>query len=290
MNYRHAYHAGNFADVLKHAVLALIIEHLKAKPAPFRVIDTHAGSGLYDLASEASQRTGEWRLGIGRVLSSQLPEDVARSLAPYLSAVAEENQDAPGGELRRYPGSPRLARRLLRPGDVVVANELHPEENASLRKLFARDEQTKILALDAWIALKSLLPPKERRGLVLVDPPFEESGELDRMREGLSAVHARFAGGTVMLWYPIKSRAPIRAFHDSLSHLGIAKLLVAEIFIREPVKADELNGCGLVIMNPPYTLEGRLMGLLPFLADVLAQGSHPAHTLSWLAGSQLNSS
>jgi 23S rRNA (adenine2030-N6)-methyltransferase len=145
MNYRHAYHAGNFADVVKHAVLALIIEHLKLKPAPFRVIDTHSGIGLYDLASEAALKTGEWRAGIGRVIDAELPADAAAAIAPYLAVVREVNGK---GALKRYPGSPLIARRLMRAGDRLVVNELHPEDHAELAKLFARDEETKVLALE----------------------------------------------------------------------------------------------------------------------------------------------
>src|SRR3990170_5575144 len=163
MNYRHAYHAGNFADVLKHAVLALVIEHLKRKPAPFRVIDTHAGVGLYDLSGAEAATTGEWRDGIGRLFGAALAKPVAELLAPYFSVVRQEN---PSGRLERYPGSPLIARRLLRRGDRLIANELHPEDGDSLRRLFAGDPQTKVLALDGWVALKALLPPKERRGVV----------------------------------------------------------------------------------------------------------------------------
>ena len=205
MNYRHAYHAGNFADVLKHAVLALVIEHLKLKPAPFRVIDTHAGVGVYDLGAEEAQKTGEWREGIGRIVSADLPPDAAAALAPYLGVVRGLNaQIAREGTLTRYPGSPLLARRLMREGDHLVVNELHPEDNIALRKLFGHDPQTKVLELDGWTALKSLLPPKERRGVVLVDPAYEQPGELERLVQGLKEAARRFATGTILLWYPIK--------------------------------------------------------------------------------------
>src|SRR5262245_49606000 len=184
MNYRHAYHAGNFADVFKHVVLTRIVEYLKRKPAAFRVIDTHAGAGLYDLSSEEAQKTGEWRDGIGRLLDAKLPDDIADILAPYLRAV---RTGEPEGALTHYPGSPVLARRLLRRGDVLAANEAHPEDRALLKAEFARDTQAKILEIDAWAAIKALLPPKERRGVVLIDPPFEEPGEFQRITEGLQA-------------------------------------------------------------------------------------------------------
>lgn len=282
MNYRHIYHAGNFADVLKHSVLALAVEHLKLKPAPFRVIDTHAGIGRYDLASEQAQKTGEWHDGIGRLIGrDDVPENVEAVLAPYLGAVRAEGPDS--ADLKVYPGSPLIARRLMRRGDSLVVNELHPEDFASLKQLFAGDPQTKVLNLDGWAALKSLLPPKERRGIVLVDPPFEQSGEFQRLALGLRDAHKRFATGTVMLWYPIKDASITRRFHETLSQLGIAKLLAAELFIREPVNSDILNGTGLVVFNPPFTLHDKLAVALPFLAERLALGRHPSHRLAWIS-------
>ncbi len=267
MNYRHAYHAGNFADVLKHLMLALVIEHLKLKPAPFRVIDTHAGVGRYDLAGWEAGKTGEWMGGIGRLLAEPLPPAVAGLMAPYLEAVAAENSD---GRLARYPGSPLIARHLLRPGDVLVVNELHPDDHAALAGLFYRDRQVKVLNLDGWTALKSLLPPKERRGVILVDPPFEEPGELDRLVTGLSDVQRRFATGTVLLWYPIKSVKVVDRFYAALSALTLDKVLVAELFIRPPTDPDRLNGCGLVVFNPPFTLADRMKLILPELAKRMA--------------------
>jgi 23S rRNA (adenine2030-N6)-methyltransferase len=269
MNYRHAYHAGNFADVLKHAVLALVIEHLKLKPAPFRVIDTHAGIGLYDLTSEASLKTGEWQAGIGRVIDQELPADAAAILAPYLAVVREVNGPGP---LERYPGSPLIARRLMRASDRLVVNELHPEDQAALEMLFARDDETKVLALDAWIALKSLLPPKERRGVVLVDPAFEEQGELDRLVEGLGEAVRRFATGTFLLWYPIKDVKVVAAFRRKIAALELSKVLAVELMIRGGEDTQRLNGAGLVVVNAPYTLEAKLNVLMPVLVPRLAQG------------------
>lgn len=275
MNYRHAYHAGNFADVLKHVVLTLVIGHLKLKPAPFRVIDTHAGVGLYDLASLEAEKTGEWRDGIGRLIAAEPPPAAAGLLKPYLDAVAELNADAPArppGGLALYPGSPMLARRLLRAGDTLVVNELHPEDAASLKALFARDRQVKVMSVDGWQALRATLPPKERRGVVLVDPPFEEAGELDRLLRGVSDAVARFATGTLLLWYPIKDPRPIAAFHRAVAGLGLSKLSYVELMLRSPADADRLNGTGLVMLNAPYKLQDQLAVLMPFLTDVLRQG------------------
>lgn len=272
MNYRHIYHAGNHADVLKHAVLALIIEHLKAKAAGFRVIDTHAGAGSYDLSSEEAQKTGEWLGGIGRLTgpnAEPMPDDIAALLAPYLSAVAAWN---PPDLLTRYPGSPRIARALMRPQDTLVVNELHPEDAASLRRAFANDAQTKALMLDGWTAVRSLLPPKERRGVVLIDPPFEAPGESARMVEALEDGVKRFATGVYMLWYPIKDRAVVRALERRLISSGVPKLLQVELEVKAAPygEAERLTGSGLIICNPPYRLDAALQRLLPWLADRLA--------------------
>jgi 23S rRNA (adenine2030-N6)-methyltransferase len=286
MNYRHAYHAGNFADVLKHAVLALVIEHLKLKPSPFRFIDTHAGCGVYDLAGPEAERTGEWKDGVGRIFGSELPPSIAAILAPYLSVIADEN---PGGTIVRYPGSPLVARRLMRSGDTLVANELHPEDGASLKQLFARDPLVKVLALDGWTALKSLLPPKERRGIVLIDPPFEEANEYVRLSEGLASAARRFATGTVMLWFPIKDERAVARFYRALREMDLAKLCLVELRVRAPSASGELAACGLIILNPPYTLPEKLGELAPFLAARLARDKGAASRFEWLSSDAVTS-
>ena len=269
MNYRHAYHAGNFADVVKHAVLTLIIEHLRLKPAPFRIIDTHAGIGVYDLASEAAQKTGEWREGIGRVMAAKLSPAAAEVLAPYLDIVRRLN---PGGGLLRYPGSPLLARELLRGDDRLVVNELHPEDQDELKRLFAHDPQVRVMALDAWMALKALLPPPERRGVMLIDPAFEQTGELARLVGGLKEAARRFATGTFLLWYPIKEMAPVTAFRREVAALGLPKAMAIELMVRGGADETRLNGAGLIAVNAPFTLSAKLDALLPELAPVLTQG------------------
>lgn len=263
MNYRHAYHAGNFADVLKHVVLALVIEHLKRKPAPFRIIDTHAGSGRYALDSEEAGKTGEWEGGIGRFLGpgvGPLPAPIAGRLRPYLDAVRRENG---GLDFRIYPGSPLIARRLMRADDMLVANELHPEEHARLKAAVGRDRRVKVLALDGWLALKAQLPPKERRGLILIDPPFEEDRELERMVDGLAEALRRFATGVYVAWYPIKDPKPVARFHRAVAAVAGPKVLRVEVLLRRPVNLERLNGCGLLVVNPPHTLRGDLALLLP---------------------------
>lgn len=272
MNYRHAYHAGNFADVLKHVVLALVIEHLKRKPAPFRIIDTHAGSGLYALDSEEATKTAEWKGGIGRFLGAgapPLPPRIATLFAPYLEAVRAEND---GQGLRLYPGSPLIARRLMRPDDTLVANELHPEEHARLKAAIGRDRRIKVLELDGWLALKAQLPPRERRGLVLIDPPFEDERELERIADGLAEGLRRFATGVYVAWYPIKDPKPIARFHRAVAAVAGSKLLRAEVMLRRPVNLERLNGCGLIVANPPHTLHGDLAALLPEIARRVGDG------------------
>lgn len=272
MNYRHAFHAGNFADVLKHAVLALVLAHLTRKAAPFRVIDTHAGIGLYDLTGEEAQRTGEWREGIGRLLvpgASPPPMDIAQRLAPYLAAVRSFN---PGDALVHYPGSPLISLTFMRADDRLIANELHPEDVAALRRAVGGDRRAKVLSLDGWTALKSLLPPKERRGVILIDPPFEKEGELARMARGLGEAVRRFETGVYLLWYPIKDPRAITPFHQQLGEQGLRDVLAVELLVRAPEDVSRLNGCGLVVANSPYTLGSDLERLLPWLAATLAQG------------------
>ena len=285
MNYRHAYHAGNFADVLKHVTLALVIEYFKRKDAPFRIVDTHAGAGRYALGSVEAGKTGEWRHGIGRLTgpdAEPLPGDVAQVLAPYLDAVQAEN---PRDQLTVYPGSPLIAQRLMRSQDVLVANELHPEDAASLKAAIGRDPRVKLLALDGWMALKSLLPPKERRGVVLIDPPFEERGELARLADGLGQALRRFETGVYLAWYPIKDRKPIARFRKTLAALDAwPELLCIELMIRgEGPPPDRLNGCGLIVANPPYALDAQLERVLPELSRRLGLGPGARHRLERIA-------
>ena len=295
MNYRHAYHAGNFADVVKHAVLTRLIEYLKQKDKAFRVIDTHAGTGLYDLSSAQAQKTGEWRGGIGKVMDAALDPAAVALLAPYLAAVRNVNgavsdsngavSDADGGvRVANYPGSPLLARRLMRNQDRLTAIELHPDDCARLRRLFDGDFQARVIELDGWLALGAHLPPKEKRGLVLVDPPFEEAGEFGRMADGVEKAHRRWPGGIYALWYPIKDREAVAAFRRRLARSGIPKLLDIAFEVGPPAAEPRLHGSGMVVANPPFTLEGELATLLPALHGVLARENPSRWTMEWLAG------
>jgi 23S rRNA (adenine2030-N6)-methyltransferase len=270
VNYRHAYHAGNFADVVKHAALARLIDYLKLKDKAFRVVDTHAGIGLYDLSSTEAQRTGEWRDGIGRLIEARLPADAQALLAPYLDAVRAAND---GGPIGTYPGSPWIARHLMRRQDRLSAIELHPEDADRLKALFAGDIQTRVIGLDGWLALGAHLPPKEKRGLVLVDPPFEEAGEFGRLVEGLTAAHRRWPAGVYALWYPIKDHAAVAAFRRALAQAGIPKILDIAFEIRPASREPRLDGSGLVVVNPPFTFEAQMRVILPALHAAL--GAEP---------------
>jgi 23S rRNA (adenine2030-N6)-methyltransferase len=280
MNYRHAYHAGNFADVVKHIVLVRLIEYLKQKEKAFRVIDTHAGTGLTDLSSQEAQKTGEWKGGIGRLIDADMKGDAASLVSPYLAVVRAVGGDA----MKRYPGSPLIARHLLRKQDRLSAIELHPKDAARLKTQFDGDFQTRVMELDGWLALGAHLPPKEKRGLVLVDPPFEEGGEFERLVDGLARAHKRWPGGIYALWYPIKDRAAVAAFRRNLAKSGIAKILDVTFEIAPPSSVPILHGSGMIVVNPPFTLEKELRTLLPALHKLLAV-ERPAHWgLEWLAG------
>ncbi|WP_019170532.1 23S rRNA (adenine(2030)-N(6))-methyltransferase RlmJ [Pseudaminobacter salicylatoxidans] len=281
MNYRHAYHAGNFADVVKHAVLARLVEYLKQKDKAFRVIDTHAGIGLYDLGSEEAGKTGEWRGGIGRLLDATFSPEAAALLKPYLDAVGETDAS---GELSFYPGSPLVVRRLLRKQDRLSAIELHPQDVQLLKELFAEDFQVRVTELDGWLALGAHLPPKEKRGLVLVDPPFEKDGEFPRLVEGLQRAHRRWPGGIYALWYPIKDRKAVAGFRQALADAGIPKIMDIGFEIRRPSSEPRLDGTGMIVVNPPYTLERELNVLLPALHALLAEEKGSGWSLEWLAG------
>ena len=281
MNYRHAYHAGNFADVVKHALLCRVLVHLREKPAAFRIIDTHAGAGRYDLAGLEAGKTQEWRDGIDRLRRAELAAPIRALLAPYLDAVAAFN---PSGGLKTYPGSPLLAKALLRRQDRLIACELEPQAAAALQNELAGDARAKAIAIDGWTALTAYVPPVERRGVVLIDPPFEQPGEFPRLVQGLAAAHRKWPTGVYLLWYPIKDQAEVAAFARSLSRLGIAKMLRVELMLPTAVPDTGLRGSGLIAVNPPWTLHDELKVLLPALAAVMSRGPAGAVTLDWLTG------
>jgi 23S rRNA (adenine2030-N6)-methyltransferase len=277
MNYRHAFHAGNFADVFKHAILARILVHLREKPAPFRVIDLHAGAGLYDLTAEPSQRTGEWRDGIGRLFTAELRPEAAALLAPYLAAVRSLN---PSGVLRQYPGSPLIVAELLRADDRLVACELEPDAAAALGRRLHAIRQAKAIAIDGWVALIAYIPPSERRGLVLLDPSFEAADEFPRLAAALVSAWRKWRTGIYMAWYPLKSRTGPDALARTIARSGPEKALRLEIAIG-PVAADgPLAGCGLVVINPPWRLAEEAQAVLGALMELF--GSAGRHRVDWI--------
>jgi 23S rRNA (adenine2030-N6)-methyltransferase len=281
VNYRHAFHAGSFADVFKHAGLCRILHHLREKPAAFRVIDTHAGAGLYDLTGIEASRGGEWHDGIERLMAAKLSGTMAELLAPYLDVIGALNE---GGQLVAYPGSPALVRAWLRPQDRLIACELEPQAAKSLAHHLQRDSRVKCLAIDGWTALSAYVPPKERRGLVLVDPPFEQENDFARLVHDFAAAHRKWATGIYALWYPIKGRSDAETLAKRLRRLGIGKILRAELMVAPLSDPTRLNGSGLIIVNPPWLLEQELSFMLPNLAGILARQGKGAITLDWLAG------
>ncbi|MET3648149.1 23S rRNA (adenine(2030)-N(6))-methyltransferase RlmJ [Phyllobacterium ifriqiyense] len=285
MNYRHAYHAGNFADVVKHIILTRIVLYLQRKEQAFRVMDTHAGIGRYDLKGTEAGKTGEWVNGVGRLMGAKLDPQVAELLAPYLDIIRAENVD---GQMRHYPGSPLIVRHLLRKQDRLSALELHPQDAKLLAEVFEGDFQTRVTELDGWLALGAHLPPKEKRGLVLIDPPFEVGGEFDRLVEGLARAHKRFSGGTFALWYPVKDIQQLRRFTDMLADTGIPKILRTELMIRAPSAEPRLDGTGMIIVNPPFTLEAELQTILPALSKILSDEPNAGFRVDWIRGEQVD--
>ena len=267
MNYRHIYHAGNFADVFKHIVLMLLLGHLLKKDRPFFVLDTHAGLGLYDLSAAQAQKTSESAAGIGRLWET---ENLPGAVAHYVAAVRRYNPD---GVLRFYPGSPLIAHDVMRLSDRLAANELHPGDGEVLKNSLKIFRNVRVEAMDAYRALKSFLPPPEKRGLALVDPPFEAPDEFVRLTQGLKEAHARWATGIYALWYPIKDPAQIAGWHRDLGASGITRITAFDFYLHHPVKdRGKLNGCGLAVVNPPWTLADELRTIMPFLTAVLTEG------------------
>jgi 23S rRNA (adenine2030-N6)-methyltransferase len=279
VNYHHEFHAGNFADVFKHVVLCRILNYLRGKPAAFRVIDTHAGAGLYDLTGEKAMRGGEWQNGIGKLLAAQTSEAVAALLSPYLEVIHALNER---DRIRVYPGSPALVRAWLRPQDRLIACELEPRTAAALARNMRGDVRIKTLTIDGWTAMNAYVPPRERRGLVLVDPPFEADDDFSRLVSSLTAAHRKWAGGIYALWYPIKGRRGPDALTKRLRRLALPKVLRAELMVAPLSDPTRLNGAGMIVANPPWTLENELCVLLPALASILGREGKGRFQLDWL--------
>lgn len=279
MNYRHAFHAGNFADVFKHLLLTRILVHLARKDTPFRIIDTHAGLGLYDLDGPEARRTQEAAAGIGRIDAASPPPAVEALLTPYLEILGQVRAEH-GPSI--YPGSPEFERRLTRPQDRVTLAELHPEDAAMLALLYRRDPRMRVLARDGWQTLMAGIPPRERRGLVLIDPPFEKPDEFSQIETGLAGAWRKWPTGTYAVWYPLKTPLPIDRLSEALPAAGLRKVLRLELHVRRPDRADRLNGCGFIMVNPPWLLAGEAEVLLAWLSTVLAQGEGAGFRIDWI--------
>ncbi|WP_172143459.1 MULTISPECIES: 23S rRNA (adenine(2030)-N(6))-methyltransferase RlmJ [Pseudomonas] len=279
MNYRHAFHAGNHADVLKHVILSRLIALLSRKEAPFAYLDSHAGVGLYDLAGDQASRTGEWLQGIARLWQA---EDVPDQLVDYLEVIRAMNPD---GVLRHYPGSPELARMLTREQDRLHLNEKHPEDGRLLKENMAGDRRVAVHLGEGWYVSRALLPTREKRVLLLIDPPFEQADELERCVQSLNEAIGRMRQAVVAIWYPIKELGQLRRFYRDLEKSNAPKLLRIELYVHPADDAQRLNGSGLVISNPPWGLEDELKQILPWLTTLLGQ-SQAGWRMDWLIEEQ----
>src|SRR3981189_3323925 len=274
MNYRHAFHAGGFADVIKHIVLVRILTYLQDKQAPFRVIDTHAGVGLYDLTGEEARRGGEWLTGIARMMQARFSEKTAPLIKPYLDIVRAFN---PERDLKAYPGSPLIARAMLRPQDRLTACEIEPKAHKQLVGALRRDTQARVVDLDGWTALPAFVPPKERRGLVLIDPSFEQKDEFERLATGFAPAFAKWPTGSYLLWDPVKSRrapdSPARHVAATAAAASVpGKCLRLEFSVAPQLAGSQLTSAGLLVVNPPWRLAAELKAILPELEKPLGQG------------------
>jgi 23S rRNA (adenine2030-N6)-methyltransferase len=283
VNYRHAFHAGSFSDVLKHAVLARILVHLKRKEAPFRFIDTHAGAGRYDLSGDEARRSPEWREGIARVLMARPPAPVGELLRPYLQAVGPHDAE---GRPVAYPGSPAIAQTLMRAQDRIALCEASPDEREALIAALGRDRRLSIVSTDGYVALNAYLPPKERRGVILIDPPFEAPGEAGGIVHALERALRKWPTGAYVAWRPIRDARDDARFLNAVAALGAPNVLRLELDIGPgPIGAhgqEPLTRAGLLVVNPPHPLVGEARTLLPWLAQTLGRGEGGKQLCDWV--------
>ena len=274
LSYRHAFHAGGFADVLKHAVLVHVLRHAVGKPKPVYFLDTHAGAGSYDLGAAMAQKTGEYRTGIARLLAVARP--APELIAPYLRLVEAAN---PPGVLRSYPGSPALARAMLRAQDRLDLVELHGTDHGILAGWAGAGVQAR--REDGLAALVARMPPRERRGVILIDPSYELKSDYQAVPQALARAHRRFATGTFLLWYPVIERARTDELLASLRASGIERQLRLELGLRPDAPGRGMTAAGMVVVNPPWTLEQAAADALPWLAHTLA--AEGPVSVGWLA-------
>jgi 23S rRNA (adenine2030-N6)-methyltransferase len=278
MNYRHVFHAGNHADVLKHVCLARLIEHLKKKEKAFRIIDAHAGVGVYDLTGTEAAKTREWEGGIGK-MQEPFAANVEALLKPYRDVIASLN---PGGGIGTYPGSPELALRMMRDKDRMIANEFHPADAIALERQYVQDRRVDVTAMDAEMCLKAKLPPPERRGVVLIDPPYEIKNEAEKAVRMISHGLHRFSQGIYLLWYPLKADDVAARVTDGIAALGVPSTLKVELRVREAFSAGGLAGSGLVIVNTPWRFEHEMRVVTDALAARLGLGNWGRASTAWL--------
>jgi len=271
MNYRHIFHAGNFADVFKHIILIILIKTLQNKKTPLFYLDTHAGIGRYDLFSQLAQKTKEYENGINKIIKNNYRDEWINSYLHIIANFNNKNIHEIKKSIQYYPGSPLIVKSLLRVNDRMVLTELHPEDVQMIKNEFKNNKQVEVHLNDGYLALKAFLPPKEKRGLIFIDPPFEEPNEFDHIVEGLKNALSRFRNGVYALWYPIKNREPIKKFHTEVAKLlhdyKIENKLIVELKIHEEETALRLNGCGLVIINPPWKIDLEIKKIVLKLQD-----------------------
>jgi 23S rRNA (adenine2030-N6)-methyltransferase len=277
LSYRHLFHAGNYADVFKHALLARLLIALGAKEKPYCYIDTHAGTGRYDLGHEWAWKTREFETGIRKLWDRK---DIPAALAPYLDAVRSEN---PKGRLRYYPGSPLLALKLRRPDDRILLTELNKTDCAELEMAMGGERHVTVHLMDGYEALQKFLPPQERRGIVLLDSSFDRSEEFARISKALKAAHQRWATGMYAIWYPLMAPEVMEGFMRSVKGSGIGKILRLEMRIREPAPDTPAPGCGMLIVNPPWKFDAEARPLLDWIWKALAEDGAGGVKVEWLA-------
>lgn len=275
LSYRHSFHAGNHADVVKHIVQSLILDALKQKDKPFVYHDTHSGVGRYDLQDERSEKTGEFKQGIARIWQR---DDIPAEIASYIEAIKVLNN---GDALRYYPGSPKVARAQLRDQDRMVLTELHPSDFPLLLQEFRGDSQVRIYKEDAFARLKGSLPPKERRGVVLIDPPYELKHEYMDVVKAIKESHKRWATGTYAIWYPVVYRENIDKMLKGLEDLGIRKILQIELGVEPDTEERGMTASGMIVINPPWKLESQMQAILPWLKEAIAP-NHGHYKVEWI--------
>jgi 23S rRNA (adenine2030-N6)-methyltransferase len=276
LSYRHLFHAGNFADVFKHALLTRLLIALSAKDKPFCYLDTHAGTGRYDLSHAWAQKAREYENGIARIWKAK---DAPAALEPYLECVRELN---PGRVLKLYPGSPLIARHFLRGTDRMVLAELNKTDHSELESVFAREKHVAVRLMDGYQALKAYLPPPERRGLVLIDSSFDRAHEFHRIVVALKEAHARWSTGVYAVWYPIMEARAMSDFHAQIARSGMRKVLRLELTVRERGENTFIPGCGMLVVNPPWHFEEEAQSMLPWLAKKLAMSEGAGAAVDWL--------